>query len=398
MVSKKNIPQKRRQILKVSGGISIALYAASTSKQWVSPVVEAVVLPAHAEPSPEVPEVPEKPGTECGKEGTTKSDPDQCCRDMDKTIPLYLDECCVRPAVDSDGLLVRNAKGEFLCCDLLDKNSPEYLSYCCDVSGKNEDGSIATGADGVPICCDSLDPNSADYASYCCEDKARTPTGELAKDNQGNAICCEGANPDPEYCCIKSQLSYSTSIDRTRTDWTTKSTGSFGKVSMQEIPRWDPANGPLGRVEVAITGWIDSHGSIESKNKASAEVIFQASAVLDIDAPGGAALQVTPQANESKSLAPGDNLDVNGDPQPNSSGDDYWVTPSLSASEAASVTITDPAILAANYTSSSAPLAINITAEGTSKFIGPANMVTDIDTHAGASLTITYYCLASKGS
>ncbi len=340
MKNDKSKSASKRALLKKLGTASVAIAATQLPDKWVAPMVELVVLPAHAQAT--------NPAPDCGLEGAQKSNPGECCKDMDKTVPVYLEECCVNPAVDASGALVKNAAGEYLCCDLLDPDSPEYAKYCCSNPSK-------------------------------------------VKDSNGDPKCCEGADLDPVYCCIKSEVTYASSIERTRTNWSTiPNTPQTATVSLEALPRWDPKDGPLGRVVFNLTGEIDSLGTFENGDNAAVTATFEAAAKLDITAPGGVAFHARPSITVQQELEPADSG------LPNHSGPDFWEPDPIGATKSESFEVTDPDILAQVYTGAGQDVSVDVTAMGESKFTGSGNAAAFINTFASASISITYFCDSSK--
>lgn len=345
----------RRTALKKMGGAS-ALIATGMQlpEKWIAPVVDLVILPAHSEGTPLV-------TSDCGSQGHIKGDANKgCCKDQDHTVPVFLDDCCKQPGLEDNGDLAKDADGNYICCEPVDPNG--------------------TG----------MDPDSDDYKKYCCQNVAKDASGKPIKDANGVKICCEGSAPDPAFCCVKKTLSYSSSISRTRTNWST----TAGSVTLLPIPKWNPTDGPLGRVELSIAAQIDSNGNVENKDLGAVVVTFTASADLSFTAPGLISLALQPAANQQQSLSAPDQFDANGDPDPDGQGTDFWQTPTLDATSSESVSITDTAKLA-EYIGARQNLDIIVVANGTSNFIGPGNMAVDINTFASFNITVSYFCDAS---
>ncbi len=378
-------PASKRSLLKLLGAGTLSTGVHMPAK-WSAPLVAAVVLPVHAQSS--VNPTPDPCGeTGSDKGGPTKNDPEACCDSVRPanpsypTDPTYLDEGCCAKTGKTDPTI---------CCDdnVAVKTDVRYIEQCCDKPGRDENGNLVKNGQGEYICCDGLDQNSADYNNYCCENQARDPvSGDLVKDTSGNVACCEGSSKDPAYCCIKQEISYSKSIARTRTDWTTAANTNLTQVPTVRLPKWDPALGPLAEVHLTVTGDVDATGTIENKGLSAVTATFTGSLKLVTKGPNGVLLLAEPDAVANQGLEAADAT--------TGSGDDFWVLPTISASKTEQKVITDPAELANYYIGQGEEVDIEMTATGTIAIEGGSNFRSDIDTFAAATISITYFCKAS---
>lgn len=270
----------RRGLLK---GVSGAVVFSQLPDSWRAPIVDQVLLPAHAQASPQTPK----------------------CADMDKSTTEYLENCCTRPGIDENGNYVTDSSGHYICCD-------------------------------------SLSPNSPEYANYCCTNKAKDPTGKPVTGPDGNAVCCESSRPDPSYCCIKRSVTHSVSIPRRVTDWDLRRAipkwdpmfGPLGRVEVKIAG------------EIVSQGWVESTDSREQNVTFNAEatlvVSMPGNVALRMNPRTG---KVSQLLSAGGNLIVGTD-DVTRS-IPDGKGTDYWVPAPLEGSDSGTYTVTDPAVLPA---------------------------------------------------
>jgi hypothetical protein len=183
--------------------------------------------------------------------------------------------------------------------------------------------------------------------------------------------------PPPEptaTLCAVSQEDFSGELPVRSTDFS-------GEVV--SIEQWLPGNGPLGRVEITLTGNIEGMARVENQSTDPEDITVTLSVVLTTVDPTGESNVQTPRLSRTETF---DAFD----------GDTDWMGPSgrtytdIQATDEQVIVYTEPDKLAV-FTGTGF-VDFTISAQSTSNASGSGNIASDFDTNAGLEIQVVYYC------
>ncbi|MCB0111223.1 MAG: choice-of-anchor E domain-containing protein [Caldilineaceae bacterium] len=170
------------------------------------------------------------------------------------------------------------------------------------------------------------------------------------------------------------ERSYGDEIPVKLTNWT----------DVLSIPRFDPSQGILTKIDFVLTGKVNGRASLENLDAEAAIVSAESVADIRLDRPDGTHVTTaSPRAAKTSSLSVFDGtIDFSG-----TSGTTISDIVGIDISE--HVSYTDPASLA--FFTGSGTIDMNVQTTSRSRATGAGNLALSFNTSAGAAITVTYF-------
>jgi PEP-CTERM motif len=147
------------------------------------------------------------------------------------------------------------------------------------------------------------------------------------------------------------------------------------------VPQFDPALGDLSSVTLTLVGEATGSASVESLDTAPSDLLIVLRAQVSLTQPGGSVLTTTPTSSQSFAASAFDGgIDF--------AGTSGRVFGDLSFGSSESMTLTDTSLLAPYIGTDS--VSLQVRASGTSTASGAGNVLSLLQTTAGASVTVAY--------
>jgi len=183
--------------------------------------------------------------------------------------------------------------------------------------------------------------------------------------------------PPPEpttTLCAVSQEEFSGELPVRSTDFSNE---------VVSIEQWFPGNGPLGRVEITLTGNIEGMAQVENQSSTEEEITVTLAVVLTTVDPTGESNVQTPSLSRTETIAAYDGTtDYAGD-----SGRTYT---DIQTTDEQVIVYTEPGKLA--VFAGTGFVDFTISAQSTSNASGSGNISSNFDTNAGLEIQVVYYC------